>query len=109
MGWYRVGWSTVGTAEWRKMDWGDAAQGGEVRREPCVLVQQGELSDSERREQYDWTTGPHFHSKTTWPFLSLKAVVRMTWGQEENLENVEEKAELPRNKGLLKLSQQPGR
>lgn len=95
-----------GAADWRKMDWRDEAQGGEVRREQCVPDNRLH-SDSESREQYDLTTGPHFHSKPL-VFLLLKAVVRMKWGRG-NLENIEERAELPRNiKGCSSIPSNQG-
>lgn len=89
--WHGAQW---GGAEWRKVDWTDEAQGGEGRREQRVPDSRVH-ADSDSREQHDLTTGPHFHRKPL-VFLSLKAVVSMQWGRG-NLEDVEERAELPRN------------
>lgn len=99
--WGGTAWNGAqwGGAERRRMDWRDGAQGGEVRREQCVSDNRVH-SDSESRDQYDLATGPHFHSKPL-VFLLLKAVVRMKWSRG-NLENVEERAELPRNIRVVK-------
>lgn len=90
MAWSTVGWS--GTAQ-SGLDRRSARRRGKARA-ACAGQQGARRLRQQREARLDhWT---HFHRKPL-VFLSLKAVVSMQWGRG-NLEDVEERAELPRNR-----------